>query len=137
MNSKLLYICVIILSLLSACREIDYIHPYYAYSVYNTTEDTVMLEVNYSKPNADLKDSVFMVYPKQTKEVCLVYPMYGQESDPSIYMESLSIMNNNTILYVQKPIQDSLWQVIEKINVDNPQNVGVIVKYQLTYPIAK
>ena len=121
--------------LLVSCNTIDYIVHYYEYDVYNATTDTIYVEANYSRSFGRNIDSTFIICPQQKEDIYVIYPFPAeQESTPSKYIDSIKIFNSiGELLYKQSPIQDSLWQVVEQVHIDNPMDVGDIIKYQFTY----
>ena len=121
--------------LLVSCNTIDYKEHYYEYDVYNATTDTIYVEANYSKSFGRNMDSTFVICPQQKADIYVIYPFSTeQESTPSKYIDSIKISNSiGELLYKQSPIQDSLWQVVEQVHIDNPMDVGDIIKYQFTY----
>lgn len=132
---KLILSNILTIILFYSCSTIDYIVHYYEYDVYNSTTDTIYIEASYSLPLGRNTDSTFIIYPHQKEYIYVRFPSPTElEGAPSKYIDSIKISNSiGELIYKQCPIQDSLWQVVEKIHIDNPRDAGDIIKYQFTY----
>ena len=150
---SLLVVCVALA--VAGCESAKTDDAYNGYYIRNASDATVKAYIKYTIPyrggnttttspdgETVKTDSIGAQYvelhAQETKMIqwywTYGYPGLASTTLPSQNFSEIAILNENRdTLYVQRPINNKVWELLE----NRETSMGAVVRYQLTYPVTK